>query len=151
MQKDLIGINKKIRLAGIAGAILAGFTLLQLLLPIAGFSPTTLVLFFLHARAEAARQSLPEIAGKTGLYLITNIACIVIVIALTIGIFRKNRWCGILFAAYCALTLIASLPTALFLFGIPSLLLAVIFFFILQGTLAIFDYNSKIRKESSKP
>ena len=30
MQKDLIGINKKIRLAGIAGAILAGFTLLQL-------------------------------------------------------------------------------------------------------------------------
>jgi hypothetical protein len=55
MQKDLIGINKKIRLAGIAGAILTGFTFLQLLLPIAGFSPTTLVLFFLHARAEAVR------------------------------------------------------------------------------------------------
>jgi hypothetical protein len=37
------------------------------------------------------------------------------------------------------------------LFGIPSLLLAVIFFFILQGTLAIFDYNSQTKKESLKP
>lgn len=142
---------KRIRAGGIAGIMLAGLTLLQILLPVAGFSPATLVGLIMHSRAEASGRPLPEIGGASGMYLVLNLSVFCLVAALTVGVFKKSRWCAVLLATYCALAFIASIPSVIAMFGLPALILAVLLFFILRGMMASLDYRSHASKKATKP
>jgi hypothetical protein len=134
--------EKKIRVAGFAGVCLAGLTLLQSFLPFfAGYSPGTLVSFIINTRMEALGKPLSD-TESSRLYLITNLAGIVLVVVLAIGTFKKNKWCALLLNIYCIIALLASIPTAIILLGIPALLfLAVLEYFLFKGMLATFSYE----------
>jgi hypothetical protein len=133
-----------IKLAGFAGIILALLTLVQMLFVFAGFSLATFVGFILHARAESSGKALPEIGGASGFYLIINIASFMVVAALTLGVFKKIKWCAVLLTVYCAITFLLSIPAAIFLFGIPSIILAALTLFIFWGTKAIFKFHKSL-------
>lgn len=81
---------KQIKAGGIAGIVLTGLTLLQILLPVAGFTPATLLGFIMHSRAEASGKPLPEIGGASGLYLVLNLSVFCLVAALTVGVFEEQ-------------------------------------------------------------
>ena len=141
--------EKKIRIAGIAGVVLAGLTLLQMLLPVAGFSPATLIGFILHSRAEAAGKPTPEIIWASGLYLTLNLFSLILVVALTVGALRKSRWCSVALTAYCTIAFLTSLPVSLFLFGLPSIILGVLLFLLFRGMMATIQNRTETGKVSA--
>jgi hypothetical protein len=135
--------EKKIRLAGFAGICLAGLTLLQSLFPFfAGYSPGTLLGFIINARMETLGKPLSDVESSR-LYLIINLSSVVLVAVLAIGIFKKIKWCTLLLNIYCIIALLAAIPTAIILLGIPALFfLAILEYFLFKGMLATFSYRT---------
>jgi hypothetical protein len=141
---------RKIRRAGFAGCALALLTVLQTLFPILGFTPATLVGFVLHAHSEATGISTASTIGVSSLYILLNLLNVLLVVGLTVGIFSKNAICGVLLFAYCVVGLLASIPTALSLFGIPIILFILLLVYIVQGMDGIFIYRSLQKKKRAE-
>jgi len=143
MPNPITPAEKKIRIAGIAGVVLSVFTILQMLLPVTGFSPATLVGFILHSQAEGSGRPPPEILGTSGLYLILNLSVFILVAAMTAGTFLKSRWCAVVLFSYCIIVLITSIPMTVWLFEIPTIILGVLAIFIFLGLEAAFKYRKE--------
>jgi len=146
-----VKIKQRIKHGGIAGSVLAVLTLLQTLFPFFGFSPVTFLGFWMHGRAEALGEPGPELFGPSGLYIVLNVGSLLLVVGLTIGLFKRNRWCALALFAYCVVSFLACIPIAVGLFGLPLLALGVILVFLFRSMMATFDYHASLHQTSSLP
>jgi hypothetical protein len=150
--KPLESLNerlRKIRRAGFAGCALALLTILQSVFPVLGFTPATLVGFVLHAHNETTGISTASTIGVS-LYILLNLLNVLLVVGLTVGIFNKNAICGVLLFAYCVIGLLATIPIALALFGIPIIIYILLLVFVIQGMDGIFIYRSLQKKKRAE-
>jgi hypothetical protein len=137
--------KKRIRNAGIAGVCLIVITVLQSLLPIIGFSPATIVGFLMHSHLETSRVDISHLANVP-LYFFLNLINVLLVVVLTIGIFKKNELFSILLFSYSIIALIMVLPTSIGLFGLPIIIFLIITVFLFWGIVGTHDYNVLIKR-----
>ena len=138
---------KRIRNAGIAGCVLAFLTGIQFAFPSAGFSPATIISAILHASREGNHMADFSLLGLSP-FILFNLLSIIIVAGLTIGVYKKNELGSILLFIYGSFTLVAALPTAIGFFGIPTIIIGVILFFLFFGMIGTFDYHHLKNKEA---
>ncbi|MDD5191157.1 MAG: hypothetical protein PHE50_08970 [Dehalococcoidales bacterium] len=136
---NLTKAKKRIRNAGIAGCVLALLTVLQSLFPFLGFSPATFLGFMLNK----------PIWGLNAFYSFTILNFIIIVV-LTIYVFKKNEIPSILLFACGLLALVATLPETIGLHGVPSLIMLIILGFLLFGMVGTFDYH-QLKSKNTNP
>jgi hypothetical protein len=115
--------------------------------PFFGLSPSFLAGLLIHAHYEGLRLPTPDFFGAMGLYFLLNIPIIIFVAAMTVGLFRKSRWCAVALFVYGVITFLCSLPVAFGLFGISSLIIAALTIIIYSGMLDTFRYR---RMEQNK-